>query len=319
MKKIVIAALMLGILSSPIKANETEEVSIIEKDIFGIEYKEENIQTRLNRIERHLYGRTNKGSNQERIKKISETSGISTAPEMTEEEKRVAEADYAKEDNTVNYPVIDLMEEKVFNKRYEGENVYKRVERLEEKAFGKSRTGELSERTDKLKAEILAVKQDNGEKSNYQKYTNNIVELPGSGNIINEGQTNGRGNKYYYEQDNSSLPPFSMNNGYSTGGAANTGYEYSENDFNYALSAAESMIFGKNYTNKTEGERLSKLENKIFKKTFTGDKIERLERVVSAATAKQSGNVYRENKFDRYLSTGMQIGAVLLMILAMIL
>ena len=56
--------------------------------------------------------------------------------------------------------VIDIMEEKTFNKTFQGENVYKRVARLEEKAFGKSSEGELSERTDRLKAKLLAVKQD---------------------------------------------------------------------------------------------------------------------------------------------------------------
>lgn len=312
MNKIFVLCFTLAILSCPVFASEITDISMIEKDLFGVEYKDENIQNRLVRIEKHLYGKANSGTNKDRINKIAETSGISFAPKIQTEPQRTA--DFESEDNTVSYPVIDMMEEKLFNRNYQGENVYNRVARLEQKAFGKASQGELSERTDKLKAELLAVKQQTNEiLDDYQ--THKTASLP-KNNYYNYNIPNNNylGQTYSYTQNN---PPFDSEYGYSTGGAANlNGYGA---DFDYALTAAENLVFGKNYSGKTDLERLNKLENKIFKKTFSGDKVTRLERVVSAATAKNSSNIYRENKFEKYLSAGMQVGAVLLMILAMVL
>lgn len=293
---------MLSVFSCQVFADDLSNVSIVEKDIFGVEYKDENISQRIERIEKHLYGKTNSGTPTQRLNKISETSGISFAPKKTQEEKRIAQADFEKEDNSVSYPVIDIMEDKVFNKTFQGENVYKRVARLEEKAFGKSSEGELSERTDKLKAKLLAVKQDK------ITYDNNFKP-----NNIPKQKAYQQSQRYSYQS--SSLPPFS---GYPTGAAAGMN-SYSESDFEYALSAAENMILGKPSTSTSVTDRLNKLENKIFKKTFTGDKVARLERVVSAASAKNANGLYKENKWDRYLTTGVQVGTILLMILAMIL
>lgn len=309
MKKLLAVCFILGVFSYEVFADDMKNISTVEKDLFGVEYVDENITQRLNRVENHLYGKTNSGTPTQRLNKIAETSGISFAPKKTAEEKRIAQADVEKEDNSVSYPVIDIMEEKTFNKTFQGENVYKRVARLEEKAFGKSSEGELSERTDRLKAKLLAVKQDK------ITYGNNYQPTSIPKQKSYQYQT--RQPVYNYS---GGLPPFS---GYPTGVAANTNssnsYTYSESDFEYALSAAENMIFGKPSNLTSTTDRLNKLEQKIFKKTFSGDKIARLERVVSAASAKNANNMYKENKWDRYLTTGVQVGSILLMILAMIL
>lgn len=309
MKKLLAVCFILGVFSCEVFADDMKNISTVEKDLFGVEYVDENITQRLNRVENHLYGKTNSGTPTQRLNKIAETSGISFAPKKTAEEKRIAQADVEKEDNSVSYPVIDIMEEKTFNKTFQGENVYKRVARLEEKAFGKSSEGELSERTDRLKAKLLAVKQDK------ITYGNNYQPTSIPKQKSYQYQT--KQPVYNYS---GGLPPFS---GYPTGAAANANssnsYTYSESDFEYALSAAENMIFGKPSNLTSTTDRLNKLEQKIFKKTFSGDKIARLERVVSAASAKNANNMYKENKWDRYLTTGVQVGSILLMILAMIL
>lgn len=303
MKKILLMYFVIQVLFCvPVFADDLTNIATAEKEIFGVEYKDEAIQTRLSRIEKHLFGKVNQGTTQHRLNKISETSGIDFAPKMTKAEKQIAQAEYNKEDTSVSYPVIDMMEEKIFNKNYQGENVYKRVSRLEEHAFGRASDGELSERTDKLKAKLLAIK--NEEEYNIQEY-NQITQKP----VTNpEYLTQTQEAEYNYR-----TAPYNKYNNYPTGAAANI------SDFEYALTAAENMIFGKNYSEKSDSERLNKLENKIFKRTYTGDKVSRLERVVSAATAKNSSNIYKENKLERYISTGIQVGSILLMILAMIL
>nr|MCR5260745.1 hypothetical protein [Candidatus Gastranaerophilales bacterium] len=160
MKKLLTVIFALTILSCRVFANELNDISTVEKEIFGFEYKDNTLSQRLDRIEKHLFGTKKSGQNAERLKQISEASGISLLPKPTAEQRKIAAADLQPEDANVSYPVIDMMEEKLFKKVHQGENIYKRVERLEKQAFGKTFDGDLSDRTDKLKASILAVKPD---------------------------------------------------------------------------------------------------------------------------------------------------------------
>lgn len=329
MKKMILTATMLFTLSCQVYCAEITDISAIEKDLFGVEYKEEQIPTRLNRIEEYVFGEKKTGTNTARIKQITDATGVSTEPKKTENEKRIAEAEYLPEDKNVTYPVIDMMEDKVFNKTYQGENIYKRVERLEKKTFGKVSQGELSDRTDKLKASVLAINANESMLANnsepqattpeefynqppHNYYTPQERNFSFGATTMGGFKTGSSNNPYIY-----GTPTAKTNNNYSsypTGGAA----AYHD-DFQQALSSAENMILGKTNPNATENERLSKLEKKVFKKTFNGDSLTRLDRVVSAAHAQKTGVGYHENKFDRYLSGGLQAGMILLMILAMIL
>ena len=155
----------------------------------------------------------------------------------------------------------------------------------------------MSERTDKLKAAIV-----NKTAENQQTYQTSYFEDD------------------YFSQSN---PAFIKKSQTPTGYAAplNSSYNnsYGNNDFEFALSAAENMILGKTNNNITAAERLEKLEKKIFKKTYSGDHLARLDRIVTAAQAQQTGKIYKDNKWDKYISTGIQVGTIILMILAMVL
>lgn len=328
MKKIILTAAMLTALSCQVFCAEINDISAIEKDLFGVEYKEEQTPTRLNRIEEYLFGEKKSGTNAERIKQITDASGVSTEPKKTENEKRIAEADFLPEDKNVTYPVIDMMEEKVFKKTYHGENVYKRVERLEQKTFGKISQGELSDRTDKLKASVLAINANESmlasnsepqpttpeefyKQAPQNYYTPQERNFSFGATSMGGFKTGSSNNPYGYNNATKGKNSYTS---YPTGGAASY-----HSDFEQALTSAENMILGKSNPNATEDERLSKMEKKVFKKTFSGDSLSRLDRVVSAAHAQKTGVGYHENKFDRYLSGGLQAGMILLMILAMIL
>lgn len=317
MKKILTVCVALTMLSCSAFSAEINDVSIIEKEVFGIEYNDNKMSDRLERLEKHLFGEVKKGADADRIKNLSEVSGISLLPKPTKEQQRIAEADSEPEDTTVSYPVIDMLEQSAFQKNFQGENVYKRIERLEKKAFGKTFDGDLSERTDKLKASLLALKPE--------KITYDQNYCPNNYNSYSK--------KTYFPQDDEddkysfSVPMLSKKsqNSFATGMAAPLNQSYyntygnQPSDFEFALSAAESMILGKTNKQETPHERLSKLEKKIFKKTYSGDHLSRLDRIVSAAHAQKTGQVYKENKWDRYISTGIQVGTIVLMILAMIL
>ena len=297
MKKFCVLLCVCSILVCSAAANELSDVSVIEKQLFGVEYKEETLVKRLDRIDNYLFGAVQGGKSAERINKISESAGISFLPEQTPEQKKVAAADFMPEDKDVTYPVIDMLEQRTFNKVYQGENVYKRLERLEQKAFGKAGDGDLSSRTDKLKAELLAVKPN---KITYDdKY---IPQKVKSENYENYNDMYDIQPNTYYEEK-----------GFPTGAAANA-------DVNYGLSALENFVFGDTYAHLSCNDRLSKLERKLLKKTFDNDDINsRMERIATVASAKGSSGQYNENKWAKYLSTGVQVGSIILMILAMIL
>ena len=79
-------------------------------------------------------------------------------------------------------------------------------------------------------------------------------------------------------------------------------------------------LFGKTYTTDSTSRRLSRLEKKILNKDFASEPDElRIERLTTVANAQQSSQVYKESKLMQHVSTGIQIGGMILMLLAMIL
>ena len=66
--------------------------------------------------------------------------------------------------------------------------------------------------------------------------------------------------------------------------------------------------------------RLSRLESTMFGPTFNSDTQEdRLNRISSAYKAQKTASRYDSNKFSQNMATAMQIGTILLMILACVL
>ena len=66
--------------------------------------------------------------------------------------------------------------------------------------------------------------------------------------------------------------------------------------------------------------RLSRIESTMFGTTFTTDtETDRLRRISSAYKATKSAGKYDSNKFSQNMATAMQIGTLLLMILACVL
>lgn len=181
----------------------------------------------------------------------------------------------------VSYPQIDQLELKLFSKVYDKENIYKRIERLEKKIFGSPQEGDLAARTDKLKGYL------------------NIDTTP----------------KTVYSQED---------NFQSYRGAQNS-YGYDEynsynSDIGIQLSGLENSLFGKTFSQDPTALRLNRLERKIFQRDFsTDDDILRMQRLQAAASAKKTAKYYDMNKAQKFTSTGLQIGTLILMILAMIL
>ena len=181
----------------------------------------------------------------------------------------------------INYPQIYKLEYQMFSATYEKENIYKRLDRLEKKIFGSTQDGNLASRTDKLKAYI---KQDV------------VAQNP----------------NYYYQQ------PYSPTENIETYMGSQNKYENS--DIHIQLAGLETILFSKTYSQDPVGLRLNRLERKIFQRDFSSDEdYLRLQRLQAAANAQQTAKLYEANKIQKFTSTGMQIGSIILMILALIL
>ena len=86
------------------------------------------------------------------------------------------------------------------------------------------------------------------------------------------------------------------------------------------LASVEKSILQQSFNNDDINNRLSRLESTMFGTTFDSDTQEdRLRRISSAYKAQKTASRYDSNKFSQNMATAMQIGTILLMILACVL
>ncbi len=255
-------------------------LSKIENDLWGFDYRSENESERLSRIEKNVFGRVNTNDTiEKRIEKINTALGIESQKETLSSAGELMQ----EEVEGVKYPQIDQLELKLFSKVYDKENIYKRIERLEKKIFGSTQDGDLASRTDKLKGYL------------------NIDTTPRT---------------VYTQQDNYGFMPQSRSDYYG----AYDEYNSYDQDIGIQISGLENSLFGKTFSQDPLGLRLNRLERKIFQRDFSSDDdIMRMQRLQAAASAKKTAKYYDMNKAQKFTSTGLQIGTLILMILAMIL
>ena len=255
------------------------ELSKIEKTIWGFEYSKDDSLKRLSRIEKNVFGAT-----YEKLTTQERIKKLNEAMGFESYEDSLKQA-YELEQSEVsgiNYPQIDVLEYQMFFQTYEKENIYKRIERIEKKIFGSTQDGNLASRTDKLKAYI---KQDS------------VAQNP----------------SYHIQQ------PYSQTQDIEKYMGSQNKY-YDDSDIFIQLAGLETTLFSKTYSQDPVGLRLNRLERKIFQRDFSSDDDTlRIQRLQAAANAQQTAKLYEANKIQKLTSTGMQLGSILLMILALIL
>ena len=75
-----------------------------------------------------------------------------------------------------------------------------------------------------------------------------------------------------------------------------------------------------NYSNDTMENRLARVESYMFGTVSSSDDTQtRIDRISSAYNAQKSSGKYDSNKFAQNMTTGVQIGMLILMVLACIL
>ena len=292
MKRLTIILLIIFVQNLIVYASNPI-LNEIETNIFGYDYTNDKDSKRIERIESYLYGEKKTGNINKRIENIKVDIGyISEQEKLANEqklqlekekilqEKKKKEMLALKESASVEYPMVDKIEEELFKTTYKSENIYNRLDRLEKQVFNKTSNESLNERVDKLASVVVPQKNKKHRNDNYQYSANDMDS--------------------YYR--NSGLSPVD------------------NQSLTFQLAVLEQDLLRNNYDTDNISNRLSRLEHKLFNRTFSSDTdITRVQRIMVAHEAKQNSHKYENNRKMQNMATASQIGGILLMILAMIL
>ena len=309
MKKfIVILGLLISISPCYAASQYSSILDNIENSLYGFTYTSSDDLTRLSRIESTVYGqaKTNK-SVQDRVASLkkdmsADLIGHEIAPKedtfMEEQdgykEEKLAQSSMPPAGANVDYPSINELEKKIFKQEFKTKDLNSRLASLEQKSLGKTYENEpFSARVERLQAKIKPKSfMDNSiAQSSNNFYDEDIVPLDKN-----------------YRLDEYSSPEFDYNS-YNARNAKPTN-----------LATVEKALFQRTFANERMDNRLSRLENTMFGTTFASDtESDRVRRISSAYKATKSAGKYDSNKFTQNMATAMQIGTLLLMILACVL
>lgn len=303
MKKIAVLlyiflAFMIG-EHNLVYANNNETLSKIENELYGFDYNKDSAQNRLKRLEKTVYGESKNGDINKRLKKLTgDISADVIGLEIPPVKDTFLAEENAAEDSSVSYPIVDEIEQKLFNTTYKNRDFHTRIVTIEKKLFGKIYDVEdYSTRMDRIKSKVIPdyIANDTKEYDVFD-YTddnfNDTFEYNESFTKKKLGLPFGQRNytrQYANYGDSSSL---FRNNRYSENIPDNTQLEDE-------LAQMEYDVFGTEFSNESTQSRIKRLN--------------------SVNKAKKSSKKYDSQKFSQHMSTAMEIGAMILMVLAMIL
>ena len=174
---------------------------------------------------------------------------------------------------------------------------------------------DLSTRVDRLKAEIkpknfmankIAQQENDFYDSDIDKLNQNY-HLDRYGTPFDYDAYNNRNNSMRY-------PDYSDYDDFTTG---NNVFKSSKP---LNISTIEKTLYKTKFENEPMTSRLSRIESSVFGTSFSGDnESERIARISSAIQAQKSAKRYDSNKFGQNMATAVQIGTLILMVLACIL
>ncbi len=296
MKKIILIILIILIIPlNPAFASKiSESLSAVENNIFGYDYVNDSDTKRVERLEEQLYGEKKTGVLSKRIENIKNDIGytnpalqMNEKPEMnekiTQQQEEKKEKDAAamalKEDASVDYPMVDRIEEEIFHTTYKKENIYTRLNRLEEKVFNKTSNDDLNTRVDRLASVAAPQRRKTHNQENY--YSEKDL------------------NSYYSNSGLEAINDQSMPFQLAALEEELFKSSYMQDNNSNRLTRLEQKLFKRNFPNDSD--------------------ITRLQRVMVAYDAKRNSYKYENNRKMQNMATASQIGGILLMILAILL
>lgn len=280
----------------------------IENSIYGFTYTTSDDLSRLSRIEESVYGQSKQNKSiQERVTDLKKDMAADLiGQEISPKEDTFAEEqDKYKEEHiaevppagaNVDYPSINELEKHIFKKEFKNQDLNSRLANLEKQALGKTFDNDpFSSRVERLQAKVKP-----------KSFMNNSIAQSS--------------NDYFDEQ------PVPLDKNYNLDSYHSPDFDYDEYNSRpkspqrINLASVEKSIFKRVFNNESNDARLSRLESTMFGTTFNSDsEQERINRVASAYKAAKSASRYDSNKFSQNMGTAMQIGTIILMILACVL
>lgn len=278
---------------NPIYANNNDTLTKIENNIYGFDYSKDSIQNRVNRLEKTIYGKVSGGNINSRITKLSADISADVIGLEIEPVKDTFLAEEEAEDNTVNYPIIDEIEQKLFNKTNKKLDLHSRIVKIEKQLFGKIYdVDDYSKRMDRIKEKMMP--ETIASEKSYEIYDGSYY----NDNMIRSIDLSGTSQSRFkmpFGQRKYTRPYTNYGDFNNIDDAIST----NRNNLNDDLSQMEYDMFGTEFSNESTKSRIKRLN--------------------SVNRAKKSSSKYDSQKFQQHLSTAMEIGAMILMILAMVL
>ena len=226
---------------------------------------------------------------------------------MTDDDYIVYEKEPS-EASKMDYPAIDELEKQVFKKEFKNENIKTRLAKLEKQTFKKTyENDDLSTRVDRLKAEL---RPQSFMANGMHQQENDFYTSPAD-RMAQDYHLNQYGSPFDFDYN-----------------SYNSSNNYVDDDVSPAfhntkplnLSKIEKQIYHKKFENEPTSKRLTRIETTVFGTSFPNDsESERLQRLSSAIQAQKSAKRYDSNRFSQNVATAVQIGTLILMVLACIL
>ena len=302
MKKLIVLFAVLISMNMAYSSPYTQTINNLENVLYGYQYSNETDAGRISRIEETVYGKASSGDINMRINKLktdlsAELIGKEITPVEDTFREETEDSEYIASNPDIQYPAVDELEMKVFNQTFQKKEIKKRLTELEQKTFGKTYSDDLSTRVDRLKAQIRPQSLMNNniaQSSNYFFDENEVIPLE----------------KDYHLDRYESPQKFDYN-----------AYNSSKNPLGHvSLNTVEHKVLKQSFQNDTMQNRLSRLENAMFGTQFSDDDEQsRINRITSAYKANKSSAKYDSNKFSQGMGAALQIGTIILMVLACIL
>lgn len=317
----IFALLLLGVRCDA-QSQFSTTLTTMEKSLFGVDYSTQADDARLKRIEEVVYGQSSSSSSSisQRVDKLSKDLSADLIGQEIKPKKDTFADDQdsykeniPKADSSVNYPVVDNLEKQVFNKTFKTVDINQRLAKLEQNVFKKTYEDDLSTRVDRLKSAVMPQRVANNYNSDDEDENSYIPNnTTGSASSL---QDDDFGTPGYNSSPslNPQVPAYNSNN------SVLDDYQ-SDSDIAIPLAALEKRVLKRSFPNDTISNRLTRLELKIFNSNFVDDDEQtRLDRVSSAYQAQKTSKKYDDNKFSQHMAAAMQVGAIVLMILAAVL
>lgn len=290
-KLLIIIFIFLGLLCNvSAKEKSIDTLSKIENSILGIDYSNQKTEQRLNRIEEYVYGHKKNGNNNERLQTLAKDLNadvIGQEIESTENNIQTESEEIA--DNSVDYPILDDVENKLSIKSNKNQTLHSRLVAIEQNIFKKVYdTDDFYTRVERIKNKIYG---NNNYIANNDDDSISIPEI--------------RPDTF---DDSDFSPKYNFFN------------KCKNKNCEYKLSILEQKVLNNTFPDENNNDRLARLENCVFDTEFYYDnEQDRIDRLESAIKAKRTANKYDNNKFQQRLNAALQIGTMVLMVLAFIL